>query len=66
LTIELLQRGTSLGVIPAQLPAADASGRIQYTGALPLETIPAGKYEMKVIVKSGTAAVSRSVDFTIE
>jgi len=64
--IELWQGGRALAQIPAQLPAANESGRIQYAGALPLESIPAGSYELKVILKSGSGSLTRSAHFTIE
>ena len=35
------------------LPAADASGRIQQVGRLPLDQISAGTYELRVVVKQG-------------
>jgi VWFA-related protein len=66
LAVELWQSGRALAQIPAQLPPADQSGRIQYAGALPLESIPAGSYELRVILKSGSGNVTRSAHFTIE
>jgi hypothetical protein len=64
--IELWQGGRALAQVPAQLGTADEAGRIQYAGALPLESIPAGSYELKVILKSGSASFTRSAQFTIE
>jgi hypothetical protein len=64
--IELAQQGRTLAQIPGELPPADATGRIQFAGGLPLESIAAGKYELKVIVTSGAKSVSRSTPLVIE
>jgi VWFA-related protein len=66
LTIELAQRGQTLAQMPAQLPAADAQGRIQYAGGLPLTSIPPGEYEMRVVIKLGGKSVSRSTRFAVQ
>jgi VWFA-related protein len=66
LVIELAQKGTLLGQLPAELPAADDAGRIQYSGALPLQSFPPGEYELRMTVKSGTASVTRAARFTVE
>ena len=66
LVIELAQGGTALGQLPVQLPAADDAGRIQYSGALPLQNIPPGQYVLKMIVRNGSATVTRSASFTVE
>jgi len=55
-----------LAPMPGELPEADASGRIQYLAALPLEKIPAGSYELRVTVTDGTTSVMRSANFKIE
>jgi hypothetical protein len=66
LTIELVQGGQVLARIPAELPAADPDGRIQYAGGLPLEKIPPGEYELRVTVKSGASSVANSARFAVE
>jgi VWFA-related protein len=66
LTIELLQQGHTLARLPGELPAADALGRIQYLAGLPLEKIPAGEYELRIVVNDETTRVSRSVHFTVQ
>src|SRR5260370_24820243 len=53
ITIELVRDGQLLGQIPGDAPAADANGRRQFIGALPLEQIPLGSYEMKITVSDG-------------
>ena len=64
LTIELSREGTTLAQLPGELPDADAIGRSQFVGGLPLEKIPAGSYELKITV-SGATTISRSRSFTI-
>lgn len=59
-TLELLLNDTAVAQVPMPLPAADASGRIQQTGRLPLDQIPPGSYELRVVVKQGGAQVVRS------
>ncbi len=66
LTIELRQQGRTLAQIPGDLPAPDASGRIQYMAGLPLEKIPAGSYELRITVSDGTTNETRSGYFTVE
>ena len=58
--LELIQNGKPLAQVPLTLDAADASGQIQQVGRLPLGEIPAGTYELRVIVKQGTEQVFRS------
>jgi VWFA-related protein len=66
LMIELAQQGRTLAQMPGELPPADAAGRIQFAGSLPLESIPAGDYELKVVVTSAAKSVSRSTRLVIE
>ena len=42
------------------LGAADASGRIQQVGRLPIAELAAGTYELRAIVTQGTDQVVRS------
>ncbi|HZS03589.1 MAG TPA: VWA domain-containing protein [Blastocatellia bacterium] len=64
--LEILQSGQSLARLPLPLPAADASGRIQFASSLPTESIPPGTYELKVTVQDGRDKLSRSAFFTLE
>ncbi len=64
--LEIVQSGKSLAKLPLPLPAADASGRIQFASALPLDSLIVGSYELKISVSDGKTVVSRSVAFTIE
>jgi VWFA-related protein len=58
--IELLQNGKPIAQIPMSLPAADATGRIQQVGRLPIAHLPAGTYELRAIVKQGSDQLVRS------
>ena len=66
LTIEVLQNGKSIGQTSASLPAADATGRIQYASALPLDSFQPGEYELKITVADGQSRVTRSAQFVLE
>lgn len=58
--IELVQNGQPVARIPMPLPAADARGRIQQVGRLPIADLPPGTYELRAIVKQGSDQVVRS------
>jgi VWFA-related protein len=66
MTLEVLQNGRSVAQVPAELPAADESGRIKYASALPLDKFQPGSYELRVTVKSGQGSVSRVTQFKVE
>jgi VWFA-related protein len=59
-TIELLQDGKLVAQFPMPLAAADALGRVQQTGRLPLDQIGAGTYDLRAVVKQGSEQVFRS------
>jgi len=59
--LELMQNGKLLAQSPLPLEAADASGRIQQVGRLPLETLAPGTYDLRVVVSDGTSPQLRSV-----
>ena len=59
-TIELLQNGAAVTRLPMPVPPADASGRVQQLGRLPLDQLAAGTYELRAIVKQGEQQVTRS------
>jgi hypothetical protein len=64
-TIEVLKGDQPAGKVVAELPAADANGRIQYAGALPLQSFPPGTYRLKVTAMAGTGFDSRQAPFTV-
>lgn len=59
-SIEILRDGKLIAQLPMPLPAADAAGRIQQTGRLPLDQLAPGTYDLRAVVKQGTEQVSRS------
>ena len=58
--IELLQNSARVAQLPMPVPAADATGRIQVVGRLPLEHLAPGTYELRAVVKQGTEQLFRS------
>jgi VWFA-related protein len=66
LTLEVLQNNKSVAKVPLKLGGPDAKGRIQYASALPLDSLSAGNYELKISVSDANSAVSRSAAFTVE
>ena len=58
--IELLQNSARVAQLPMPVPAADAGGRIQQVGRLPLDQIAAGTYELRAVVKQGSEQLFRS------
>ena len=50
-----MQNGKLLARSPLPLEAADASGRIQQVGRLPLDTLTPGTYDLRVVVTDGAA-----------
>jgi hypothetical protein len=59
--LELMQNGKLLAQSPLPLESADASGRIQQVGRLPLEALAPGTYDLRVIVSDGTTPQLRSI-----
>lgn len=57
--LEVLQNGAVLARLPLPLPAADSSGRIQQVGRLPTAALPAGTYELRLVVTQGGRRVSQ-------
>jgi hypothetical protein len=64
-SIELLRDGSPAGRTDLELPKPDALGRIQYTGALPLDKLGEGSYELKVLLSVGQRSVSRTLRFAV-
>jgi VWFA-related protein len=59
--LELMQNGKLLAQSPLPLDAADADGRIQQVGRLPIDALSPGTYDLRVVVTDGTARQLRSV-----
>ena len=60
-TLELIQNGRMLAQSPLPLAAADATGRIQQVGRLPLDAFTPGTYDLRVVVSDGTKPQVRSI-----
>jgi hypothetical protein len=58
--IELLQNGKPVVQLPMPVPPADANGRIQQLGRLPLDQLTPGTYELRAIAKQGDQQLARS------
>jgi hypothetical protein len=66
LTLEVLQNNKSVAKVPLKLGTPDSKGRIQYASALPLDSLSAGSYELKISVSDPKSTVSRSAYFALE
>jgi VWFA-related protein len=64
-TIEVARGGQVVARTTSELPAPDASGRIQHAGALPLKGFTPGEYRLKVSVSDGRSVESRDASFTV-
>lgn len=64
--IQYLKEGTELAKAALPLPAPDAAGKIPYVFSSPIDTMPPGTYEIKVLVKQGASMAEESVLITIE
>jgi VWFA-related protein len=58
--LDLIKNGTALAQIPLPLAAADAAGRVQQTGRVPIDQLAPGTYELRVVVKQGTMQLART------
>jgi VWFA-related protein len=63
--LDLLSNGKPLAQLPLPLAAADAQGRIQQAGRLPIDQLAPGTYELQVLVKQGTSQIIRTTTFRI-
>lgn len=64
-SIELLRNGTIVARLPLPRASADASGRIQQVGRLPLDQLSPETYELRAVVKQGTQQAVRSTTLRI-
>jgi VWFA-related protein len=62
---QLLQNGRALAELPVELPATDGP-RVQHVGRLPIGTLPAGTYELRIRVTDKVHEVSRIAYFTLQ
>ena len=64
-SLELVQDEKVIAQIPMALGRADAAGRIQQLGRLPIDQLPSGTYELRAVVRQGETQVSRSTTLRI-
>jgi hypothetical protein len=65
-TIEVMLNGKLVAQVSMPVPAADASGRVQQVGRLPLDQIAPGTYQLRAVVKQGATQVANSALVRIE
>jgi VWFA-related protein len=64
-TLEILNSGQTLASVPIELPQPASQGRVQHVGKLPIDKFPAGTYELRLRLRSGTTEETRNAFFTI-
>jgi hypothetical protein len=64
-TIEVLRAGNMWSQLPVALPGADASGRIQYLGQVPVNALPPGRYALRLTVTQGERREVREAVFEV-
>jgi hypothetical protein len=64
-TAQLLRNGGVIAEAPVAM-APDPAPRVQHLGRLPIATLPAGTYELRIKVDAGGQSQTRNVFFTIE
>ncbi len=65
LKLEITQGGRAVGQTSYDLPTPDATGRIQYASAIPIDKYRPGDYELKVTVQDAQGTATRTENFTI-
>ncbi len=66
LQVQLLQDGKPIGGGALDLPPAEKDGSIPFVASFPIEALPAGQYQIRVIAKQGSIARDQTALFTIE
>ncbi len=59
-TLNVLQNGAALAKLALPLADADNAGRIQHVSRLPVAALPAGTYELRVVITQGSQQIVRS------
>jgi VWFA-related protein len=65
LTLEFSREGIVVGRSTADLPPADADGRIPYVASVPTRSLAPGRYEVAATVRAGDVAARERAFFTI-
>lgn len=63
--LEISTADRSLAQIKSDLPAPDASGRLQHASAIPLDSFQPGTYDLKITITHGNASVTRAARFVV-
>ncbi len=63
--LELFQNGARLAALPLALGEPDSAGRIQQVGRLPIGSLAAGTYELRVVLADDRQQISRSTTFRL-
>jgi VWFA-related protein len=64
ITAQLLRNGRSLAEAPLSLPPSGAA-RVQHVGRLPIANLPAGTYELRLVLIAEGRELSRTAFFTL-
>lgn len=64
-TLQVLQNGAQLAALPLTLDEPDSSGRIQQVSRLPIGSLAAGTYDLRVVLSDGRQQIARSTTFRI-
>jgi hypothetical protein len=62
---QLLSNGRLVAEAPVELPPATGS-RVQHVGRFPVGALPAGTYELRILVSDGRRELSRTAYFTLQ
>jgi VWFA-related protein len=63
--LEVIQNGVRLASLPLPLDEPDSSGRIQQVSRLPIGSLPAGAYDLRIVLADGRQQIARSTTFRI-
>jgi VWFA-related protein len=64
-TLQVLQNGGQLATLPLTLDPPDTSGRIQQVSRLPIGSLAAGTYDLRVVLSDGKQQIARSTTVRI-
>ena len=64
-TLQVLQNGVALAALSLPLDPPDASGRIQQVGRLPVGSLAAGTYDLRIVLSDGRRQIAKSTTFRI-
>jgi len=66
LSVEILQAGATLAHLQSDTLTSDKNGRVRFAGAIPIDSLPSGQYELKISTQSAVEIISESTPFKIE